>query len=155
MKFLFCAAFAFLAACYPTHNPPVVEPTVTGTKSSENLSAESLISQAREAKGLPNLVDNSLLTNAAKSQTNDMVTMQKLTHSGRNGSNVRDRIKAQGYKGCFFAENIAKTSGGLENAFNIWFKSKVHLGNIQNPKATEYGIYGANGYWTLVISGPC
>lgn len=129
--------------------------TVTSTKSPGNVNASSLLSEARKAKGLSRVTENPRLTNAAKKQTSDMISMKKLTHKGRNGNNVRDRIKAQGYKGCVFVENIAHTGGDVQSVFNIWMKSKPHKANIQNPKAKEYGISNSNGYWTLVLSGPC
>lgn len=129
--------------------------TVTGTKNAGNVSADSLLANARKAKGLAGVTENPRLTKAAKMQTSDMIAMKKLTHEGPNGSNVRDRIKAQGYKGCVFVENIAHTGGDVQSVFDLWMNSKPHKANIENPKTTEYGISNSQGYWTLVLSGPC
>lgn len=148
MKVLFFCLVLGLAACSEA-------PTTMGTKSPEIVNADSLLYEARKAKGLPNVTKNPRLKKAAQAHTQDMIAMGSLTHKGSNGSSSRDRISAQGYKGCFFAENIAKASGDLQSAFDLWMKSSGHRRNIQNRKATEYGIYNSNGYWTLVLASPC
>ncbi|MEH6836260.1 MULTISPECIES: CAP domain-containing protein [Falsihalocynthiibacter] len=155
MKVLFYCVVLALSACSPSITQAPVPPTATGTKSPAIVNADSLLYEARKAKGLPNVTKNPRLKKAAQAQTLDMIAMATLTHKGSNGSNSRDRMRAQGYKGCFFAENIAKTSRGLEGAFDLWMTSTDHRNNIQNRKATEYGIYGASGYWTLVLASPC
>lgn len=156
MKYWFGSLSLALLVATPFHQSSAGDfTTVTSTKSPVSVDANRLLQDARSAKNLPNVAENGLLTKAAQAHTEYMASVKKLTHEGRNGSNVSDRIKAQGYKGCVFIENIAQTSGDVNAAFSIWMNSKPHKANIQNSKAKEYGISHASGYWTLVLSGAC
>jgi uncharacterized protein YkwD len=145
-------AFTLTACAAPNTQRAQSAPTA---KPASQASAQTLLGQARGAKGLSNLSANSRLQKAAEGHSKDMAAMGKLSHNGSNGSSSRDRSKAQGYNGCVFAENIANTRRGLEAAFEIWMNSAGHRANIQNARVKEYGLANSGNYWTLALAGPC
>jgi uncharacterized protein YkwD len=167
MKFPLILGALALTACQPAPKPtamaPMVTPEITpamtesttSSKSPARVEANSLLYAARGAKGLSNVTKNPLLKRAAQEHTAYMVATGQMSHDGRGGSNVRDRIQAQGYRGCFFAENIAKSQGDVADVFELWMNSTGHRANIEDRRATEYGIHNAGGYWTLVLASPC
>lgn len=66
-------------------------------------------------------------------------------HRGSNGSSFADRVRAEGHPGHRTArENMymgpPEFGGTLEGAFNWWWNSAIHQGNILSPDATQIGI---------------
>jgi uncharacterized protein YkwD len=100
---------------------------------------QTLINDARSAKGLPALTINTQLTDAAQGHAADMACNNFLSHTGSNGSSAYTRFLAAGYNPSY-TEEIIYGGGGPEVAFNWWMNDQVHRDAILNPKATEMGI---------------
>jgi uncharacterized protein YkwD len=94
-----------------------------------------------------------------------MACQDFVDHTGSDGSNWKDRIKAAGYSPGYATENIYvgdPTFGGdAQGAFNWWMNSQIHRDNILSTKVTQIGIgyaYNANstykGHYTLDFAKP-
>ena len=122
-------------------------------------SFQGMINQVRGSQGLRMLSPHPMLTRTAQAHADDMMRNGYFSHTGQNGSKVRDRSRAQGYAGCFWAENIAY--GNLSEAvvFQRWMESRGHRRNMMHRMAAHYGLAragsGQNTFWVLVFGAPC
>lgn len=99
-----------------------------------------LINQQRAQGGCKPLVMQSQLNAAAQGHANAMAVKNFFGHSGKGGKKFSARIKAQGYRGRKFAENIAAGYASPEKVVAIWMNSRGHRVNIMNCAYTETGI---------------
>lgn len=97
------------------------------------------INQQRAQAGLPLLGLHPLLNLAAQNHVNDMVANYNYSHTGIDGSNVRQRVQRTGYGNSWASENWVSVSSP-EMAIQWWMNSTVHRGNILNGNWHEYGI---------------
>lgn len=118
------------------------------------------INALRASVGVPPYGFNAQLAAAAQRQSNDQAAMAYVTHTGADGSNVRQRVLAAGYPagpgGVIASENIYGGFGGSEEAFNWWLNSGLHYRGMTSTRYNEIGIGVAvdgNGvnYYTLVF----
>jgi uncharacterized protein YkwD len=101
------------------------------------------------------------LDQAAQLHAEDMAARDVLTHAGRNGSRVRDRVTRAGYAWRAVAENIAE---GQPTSFLVvrdWLESPEHCANLMNPTYTQMGVAFAVSergpgriYWVQVFAAP-
>ncbi len=91
---------------------------------------------------------NNLLANSAYGHSKDMDQNNYFSHTGRNGSNPGDRIKAAGYNWMTYGENIAFGYNSEQAVIQGWIESPGHCKNIMNPNFTEMGIGRSGTYWT-------
>jgi uncharacterized protein YkwD len=165
---------------FPTETPsntPVpptdtaVPPTAT-PESSCNLSGNSgfentllgLINAERDNRGLRAYAMQGQLQAAARVHSADMACNSFVSHTGSDGSSVRDRVARQGYSWSWIGENILSTSNtsssAPQTAFDWWMNSAPHLANLMSPNYTEIGLgYRYNpdtrrGYFTAVFARP-
>jgi len=113
------------------------------------------INEERATEGVSPLVQNSLLTNAARGHSADMANNNFFSHTGSDGSNAGDRIIRTGYDWITYGENIAAGYGTAGEVVNGWMNSPGHRANILNPDFREIGVgyaYNASSiygtYWT-------
>lgn len=94
------------------------------------------------------LAGNALLSNAAAAHSRDMLAFDYFDHTGRNGSDVGDRIEDAGYTDWrTWGENISYRGGGnvravevLEGHHDGLFRSSGHRTNLMNNGFDEIGI---------------
>lgn len=150
-------------------NQPIPPPS-SGCSAQQNTQVEAqvmeLINQARLSNGLSPLIYNAALSAAALTQSTDMACNNFVSHTGSNGSNWADRIRAQGYEYATYPlENIyvgdPQFGGDAQGAFTWWMNSQVHRDNILNSVVTEAGVgyvYNPNseygGYFTVDFALP-
>ncbi len=108
----------------------------------------------RQANGQAALSADARLARAAQVHANDMSAQGYFSHTGRDGSSVGDRVKAQGYGFCFVAENIAQGQQGALQALAGWQRSEGHRKNLLNGNATQFGMAQKDGYWVMVLGKP-
>lgn len=117
------------------------------------------LAEARAAEGLPALVAHPQLIRAAEAHARDMRRNSFFSHTGLNGSRVRDRVGAQGYDGCFWAENIAFGDIDEAEVFRRWMSSPGHRRNLLHARAAHYGLAragsGQQTFWVLAFGAPC
>jgi uncharacterized protein YkwD len=116
----------------------------------------NLLNQDRKAKGRKALKVSAALTKAAEAHAQDMVAKGYFSHTGQDGSSVGKRIKRQGYKFCYAAENIASGQKTAESAMTSWRNSSGHKKNNLSKKTTEVGAgFAGESNWVLVFAKPC
>lgn len=97
-----------------------------------------LHNESRRAKGLRPLKPNDKLRRAAEGHSAYMVRASRFEHGDLAG-----RIRAVGYHGWTYGENIAWGTGRLATAREIhrsWMSSPGHKANILRPQFKEIGI---------------
>lgn len=114
-----------------------------------------LINAERRKVGARPLRINSLLTQAALGQSQDMASHNFFSHTGSNGSQPSARISATGYSWRAVAENIAAGQATPSQVFQSWFNSPSHKQSMLDPTYREVGFgYASNTqsiyttYWT-------
>ena len=88
----------------------------------------------------PPLSAQPLLARAAKNHAIDMAEKRYFSHSSLNGDSPTDRIKATGYKGQAWGENIAAGQRSPKEVVKEWMVSPGHCANILNPLFSELGV---------------
>jgi uncharacterized protein YkwD len=127
------------------------------TPAAETLAAVSeatlcLLNGERADHGLAPLSADEALTRAAAAYAQDLVAGSYFSHTGRDGSDVRERIERTGYfppgRGWAVGENLAWGTGALATPASImqaWMNSPGHRANILNPAYREIGVGVAAG----------
>lgn len=110
---------------------------------------------AERAKiGKAKLCYNRKLQTAAQLHSEDQVRMNKMSHTGSDGSTLGSRVTAQGFKWNGIAENVAAGQRDVESVMNSWMNSDGHRRNVLGDyKFFGMGYaYGASTsykqYWT-------
>lgn len=148
-----------------TSLPPSATPDPSCTaalNASYEITLLGLINQERVDQGLPPYNSNSQLQAAARGHSIDMACNGYFSHTGSDGSNVGQRVNAEGYSWSWVGENIyAGTSATPQSAFTWWMNSAPHQANLLNSNYVDIGIgyvyepsspYG--GYFTTVFAKP-
>ncbi len=100
------------------------------------------------------------LSAAAQRHANDLANGAKFSHTGSDGSQMGDRIKATGYVFRTAGENIYMQAprNGPADAVKGWLNSPGHRANLLSNKFTEIGLgYASNGnkhYYVQVFGTP-
>lgn len=98
------------------------------------------INGARLQAGLPPLALHPLLNLAAQNHVNDMVANYNYSHTGSDGSSVKQRVQRTGYASSTWASENWVSVNDPTMAIQWWMNSTVHRGNILNGNWHEYGI---------------
>jgi len=123
-----------------------------------------LINQERQNQGLAAYNMQGQLQAAARVHSTDMACNNFLSHTGSDGSNVGQRVNAQGYTYSWpwVGENYY-VGGNVtpQSAFTWWMNSDPHRNNLLHATYTEIGIgyiYEPNSaygrYFTAVFARP-
>ena len=99
-----------------------------------------LTNAARRNQGCKSLSLDSSLVEAAGSHASDMVRRHYMDHNNPDGQDPGDRMRAAGYQGSGWGENIAAGYDSAQRVFNAWMNSDGHRANILNCKFTKIGI---------------
>ena len=142
----------------PTTVAPVtLPPPVTTTVPPEYAEYLNAINTARSTAhwcgttwmpDAPPLTWDSRLATAAALHSQDQLAHNTLTHTGSNGSNVGDRLTAQGYSWNGWGENAAAGYTNTAWVMEGWMGSPGHCSNIMNASFTDVGMGRAGNYWT-------
>ncbi|WP_460195084.1 CAP domain-containing protein [Thermosynechococcus sp. FA-CM-4201] len=110
--------------------------------------ALQLVNRDRQLNGLPPLVADELLTEAAQRHAEDMLKRQYFSHTNPEGQSPMDRFIALGGRGGV-GENIMEQKGtpGLVLNYKLierfqkgWMYSEGHRQNILRPEFTRFGF---------------
>lgn len=103
-----------------------------------------LTNQERQKEGLPILIENRLLNEAAKAKTLDMFKNGYFEHVSPSGVGPSDVVTKVGYDYVYVGENLAlgifKDEADLVKA---WMDSPGHRENILGKQFREIGVYVA------------
>jgi uncharacterized protein YkwD len=111
----------------------------------------------RTAAGLAPVVAHPQLMAAALAHSQDQAAMQRMTHTGSDGSNAGDRIERAGYRWRTWAENVAMGYRSAAAVMDGWMGSAGHRANILNGNVVHIGVAVVTGgdgrtYWTMVLA---
>lgn len=96
----------------------------------------------------PALVWSDVIATAAVGHSKDMDRKKFFSHTSSNGSTLKDRFNAVGYKWMLIGENIAMGQKDEYEVVNSWFNSPGHCMNLMNPDFKEMGAARVGKYWT-------
>lgn len=111
--------------------------------------ALDLVNRDRQVNGLPPLVEDPLLSQAAQKHAEDMLARQFYDHVNPDGQSPSDRFRAVGGQ-TGAGENIMQWKGQVPTALSFglieeyqkgWMYSKGHRKNLLNSDYTTFG-YG-------------
>jgi len=159
---LLLAALIGLTACQTTTDPTVsatgssaAPASVSGASVSNASAFTDLINAERGRAGLSPLRADPRLTAAALAHAQDMDRNDYFSHTGLNGSNLRDRALGGGYCRTGLAENIAFGQRSEAQVFQSWMNSAGHRRNMLRRSATAYGLGESGGKWVLLLGDGC
>ncbi|MGR6916731.1 CAP domain-containing protein [[Actinomadura] parvosata] len=147
----------------PTSTPPATRtPTpaprkTAGQATSVGTALESEVvrlTNAERAKGgCDPLRQDARLRRAAFGHSADMAKRGYFDHDSQDGRDMVDRIRATGFSGSAWAENIAKGQRTAAQVVRDWMNSAGHRENIMNCSYTHIGVGAAKDssgqtYWT-------
>ncbi len=121
-----------------------------------------LINAYRRQNGLPALSLQRQLGSAARLHSRDQAAHHIPGHIGSNGSTIKDRIEASGYRYSWYGENVYwnRDDGSAQAAFDWWKSSPGHNANMLSVHYTQIGIAREQGkatgywYWTTDFGRP-
>lgn len=131
--------------------------TATPGLSAELQKVVTIVNQERAKAGCKALTVNAKLNLAAQRHSQDQADHQKMDHTGSDGSQPWDRVKAAGYSYRMVGENVAWNYQTPAAVMEGWMNSEGHRKNILNCSYTQIGVGVArsNGpYWTQVFATP-
>lgn len=122
--------------------------------------AASLLSDYRQARGLPAVTIDPTLMAVAERQAKSMAAADQLSHN-IGGRSLLVRLKAAGFSGLKAAENVGAGYHTLAEAFSGWRDSPSHNKNMLMPGVTRLGIAAVRAprskysvYWAMVLGVP-
>jgi uncharacterized protein YkwD len=116
-----------------------------------------IMNEVRASHGLPPLTYNETLARAAQIQANDCSARRSCSHTGSDGSTIKDRVLRVGYAPASWAECWA-IRPSPQGAIDIWMNetppNDPHRRTLLTTWLTEIGIGVAPGPWnaTYVIA---
>jgi len=135
---------------------PSLADKVLGSDSNINIS--SLLdktNQERQKMGLPDLVLNEELNQAALAKAQDMFTDQYWAHVAPDGKQAWDFIKEAKYAYKYAGENLARDFNNSDEVVKAWMNSPSHYENIANKDFTQMGLAvvtdNLKGFETTVV----
>ncbi len=108
----------------------------------------------RAASGLPPLVLDARLNDAAQRHAEDMLLRSFYNHVSLDGDGPADRVRRSGYNAHLVAENIARGPFSVNEAMDNWMASSKHRRNLLHPGFQDVGIgiaVGRNSIGNTVI----
>ena len=127
-----------------------------GTASADRVTgATEALAGFRGKMGLPPLVHSGQLQQAAERHARELLQRDGLSHKGRDGAGVGERVKRTGYRYCTVAENIARGQKSLDAVMLDWATSDGHRANMLLSNLRDYGLARERGnIWVLVLAAP-
>jgi uncharacterized protein YkwD len=109
---------------------------------------------------VPPLAPNAALARAARDHSRDMGVGRYFDHTSRDGRDPGDRMKAAGFSGRTWGENITGGPRTPAEAVDAWMHSPGHCTNIMSPGFRSLGVGYARvpgspleHYWTQDFGG--
>ncbi len=163
MKYIFRIYVLLVGAMFVLANEAHASSScqIPGNVSAMVNSFDSGLNAARRQLGVRGVNYNAALSQAAQTHACDMAGRGFFGHDGSDGSNVQRRARAQGYRDCLIAENIAWGSlyDTPEKLLQGWMESQGHRYNMALNRVRDYGVGVAIGdrgpYWVLVLAKGC
>ncbi len=114
-----------------------------------------ILNGLRLSRGHDTLSYDSRLDAAAQKYAVEQASIAGLSHTGLNGSDVGDRIRAEGYNPRGWAENLAKGQQSQQQVLQAWIDSPGHNANL-NAGLEDFALgvagSGSSLSWVLVMA---
>lgn len=143
---------------------PTPRPSATPTLPPDNSDTDALIStinDERANRGLPSLVVDNSLKQAAEVHSHDLATNNLWSHTGSDSSSPQDRMRRAGYPLDAGDEALAANSTDLNAILNAWLANSKHEKMLMSPDYVDIGVghaYNARStygdYWTVLVARP-
>lgn len=150
LKSAITGALLFLAACQTSTSP--------GEGAGASAAAVGHLAAIRITHGLPRLMSDPQLEQAALRQAGYMARAAQMKHTTGWGRNFAARMHDDGVEGAA-AENIAHGRMDMDELFAMWMQSQGHRRNMLDPRFGRFGLAyvrdgngGQQRYWTLVLA---
>lgn len=134
-----------------------------GLVASSASAAPMRVSDASADPARPALRWEPRLAQAARRHAGAMARTGIFDHVGADGTTVRDRVAATGYRWVTVGEAVAAGHASFERALGAWLASPAECDALLDARFTEYGLARAlpdgsgdppTVYWTLVLARP-
>lgn len=149
-----------LGACGTTGPKP--DPDSSGTAIPNDLAR--LVNEARSQgrscgsagwfDPAPPVTLDATLTAVAEAHSVDQAETGRMSHTGSDGSDLRDRVDRAGYAWTAIGENVAWNYRSAETVMAGWLASDGHCRTIMSPVYEELGVGLEDWYWTQVFARP-
>lgn len=106
-----------------------------------------ILNDYRNMMGLPSLILNLRLTNAAYLHSIEMSKARRIWHEGPDGTPA-DRAKKARFQGSSSGENVYQGVDSPLGAFMYWYNSPQHHKNMVNKRYENIGVGFATDTWT-------
>lgn len=123
-------------------------PTQSGNTAQIETAVRQRINKVRQTKGLQPLDNNERLAQIARNYSRQMAEKNFFSHTGADGSDLQDRVRAGGISYWMVGENLFKSTNvpqPVPVAVDGWMKSPGHRENILRPVFRETGV----GVWRV------
>lgn len=142
-----------------TPPPPAPPPPVAKVGGGVSAQVVQLANAERAKAGLGALTVDNRLAAAAAGHSTDQATMNRMDHTGSDGSSMADRINASGFRWRALGENVAVGYQDAASVMTGWMNSAGHRKNILTAGFTVIGVAAAASadgtyYWTMDLGTP-
>ncbi len=104
---------------------------------------------------------NAALAQAAAKHAGDMAARRQLSHTGGDGSRMRDRVARESYAWAALGENVSAGYSTVVAGLAGWISSPGHCRNMMSPDFREVGVGAASApgdsfgwYRAMVLASP-
>lgn len=114
-----------------------------------------LLNAERARAGLAPLRASAPMAASAHAFACELAGGAGLSHTGTDGSTLRERLARSGIAASLIAENVASGQRGPDEVVAAWMASPGHRANILRPGLTTLGLGQADGaqpIWVLDLS---
>ncbi len=130
-----------------------VDPPHAGANAGDVTTILGLINSQRAGAGLPPVAWHDQVTAAATAHSVDQAAMNRMTHTGSDGSDAGDRLTRAGFVWRAWGENVAAGYTSVQSVFDGWMASAGHkaqiLGNFTYVGMAAVASSTGTVYWTL------
>lgn len=131
--------------------PSVGQRIETGGVTQGHRGFAMLLNTERDGRGAQAVAMDDRLMRAAMGHARDMETQNYFDHTSRDGRDVVDRVRAQGYEPNFVMENIARGQGSEAAVFRDWMNSPSHRSAMLDGRAEDFGMGVQGRTWVLLV----
>ena len=114
---------------------------------------------ADKMEAAPPLAWNAALEQAAAKHARDMAARRQMSHTGGDGSRMRDRVARESYAWSALGENVSAGYGSVVAGLAGWMASPGHCRNMMSPGFREVGVGAASapgdsyGWYRVMVLG--
>ena len=123
--------------------------------------AKGALCGADQMAAAPPLAWNAGLERAAAKHARDMAARRQMSHTGGDGSRMRDRVARESYPWSALGENVSAGYSTVAAGLAGWMTSPGHCRNMMSPSFREVGVGAASApgdrygwYRAMVLGSP-